>query len=241
MTIYDATLTFRQDVAEGTTAFHFSRPSGFDYKPGQAIDLILAPASGNSSTEGERHTFSIVSAPFQDELCITTRMRDSAYKRELKSLATGAAVKIEGPFGSLTLHNKASRAGVLIAGGIGITPFMSMLRNAAHTASPQQLLLLYSNRRPEDAAFLHELQELEQKNPYFHMLATMTQMAGSSQPWSGETGVLDTNIVKRAIADLPDPVVYLAGPPAMVAALGPILNGAGIDDDDIRTEEFYGY
>lgn len=240
MTIYDATLTSRQDVAEGTTAFHFSRPSGFDYKPGQAIDLIL-PQPGTPAAEAERHTFSIVSAPFQDELCITTRMRDSAYKRVLKGLSPGAAVNIDGPFGSLVLHNKVSRAGVLIAGGIGITPFMSMLRNAAHTAMPQQLLLLYSNRRPEDAAFLQELQHLEQKNSRFRMLATMTQMAKSSQPWAGETSMLDANIVKRAIADLPDPVVYLAGPPAMVAALKPILNSAGIDDDDIRTEEFYGY
>lgn len=238
MTTYDATLTSRQDVAEGTTAFHFSRPGGFDYKPGQAIDLILPMPGG---PEGERHTFSIVSAPFEDELCITTRMRDSGYKRMLKSLSSGAAVKIEGPFGSLVLHNKLSRAAVFIAGGIGITPFMSMLRNAAHTASQQQLLLLYSNRRPEDAAFLQELGQLEQKNPQFHMLATMTQMSGSGQQWAGAVSMLDANMVKRAIADLPEPVVYLAGPPAMVAALRLVLNNAGIDDDDIRTEEFYGY
>lgn len=240
MTIYDATLTSMQDVAAGTTAFHFSRPPGFEYKPGQAIDLIL-PLPGGPSAEGERHAFSLVSAPFQNELCITTRMRDSEYKRRLKSLKPGAAVNIDGPFGSLVLHNKASRAGVLIAGGIGITPFMSMLRNAAHTALPQPLLLLYSNRLPEDAAFLQELLQLEQKNPHFHMLATMTQMAKSGQPWAGETSKLDANIIKRAIADLPDPVVYLAGPPAMVAALRLTLNSAGIDDDDIRAEEFYGY
>lgn len=240
MAIYDAALMSRQDVAQGTTAFCFSKPGDFVFKPGQAIDLIL-PNPDSPDGEGERHTFSIVSAPFQDKLCVTTRMRDSAYKQRLKLLAGGAPVKIDGPFGSLILHNKASRAGVLIAGGIGITPFMSMLRHAAYEALPQQLLLLYSNRRPEDAAFLSELQQLEKENTRFHMLATMTQMAKSSQPWTGETGMFDANMLKRAISDLPDPVVYLAGPPEMVAAIRQVLSGAGIDDDDIRTEEFYGY
>ncbi len=239
MTSYDATLISRQDVALGTTAFCFSKPGDFVFKPGQAIDLIL-PNPDNPDEEGERHTFSIVSAPFQDQLCVTTRMRDSTYKQRLKSLSPGAPVKIEGPFGSLILHNKASRAGVLVAGGIGITPFMSMLRHAAHEALPQQLLLLYSNRRPEDAAFLPELQQLEKENTRFHMLATMTQMAKSSQPWTGETGMLDAIMLKRTIGDLPDPVVYLAGPPEMVAAIRQMLSEAGIDDD-IRTEEFFGY
>src|SRR3546814_15498068 len=78
------------------------------------------------------------------------------------------------PFGSLTLHSKTARAAVYIAGGIGITPFMSMLRHAAHEALPQQILLLYSNRRPEDAALLTELPELERKNPRFLLLAPMT-------------------------------------------------------------------
>jgi ferredoxin-NADP reductase len=240
MTTYDATLTSKQEVAEGTMAFHFSKPDGFVFKPGQAIDLILPSPDGSDAKE-ERHAFSIVSAPFQNELCVTTRMRDSAYKRLLKSLVPGAAVKIDGPFGSLTLHNKVERAAVLVAGGIGVTPFMSMVKHAAHVALPQSLLLLYSNRRPEDAAFLQELQELERKNPQFHLQATMTEMDKSQQPWSGHTGLLDENMLKRALDGLPEPIVYVAGPPAMVESLKVALGQAGVDDDDIRTEEFFGY
>jgi ferredoxin-NADP reductase len=241
MTIYDATLTSKHDVAEGTTAFYFSKPEGFVFKPGQAIDLIL-PSADKSDAEGERHAFSIVSAPFQDELCITTRMRDSAYKRSLKSLTLGAEVKIDGPFGSLTLHNKSARAGVFIAGGIGITPFISILQQAvAGEPLSRQLLLVYSNRRPEDAAFLHELQELEGQNPHFRLLATMTQMADSSQPWLGATGLMDERMLKQAIGDLPEPIVYVVGPPSMVEAMKLTLGRIGIDEDDIRTEEFYGY
>nr|MBO1996996.1 oxidoreductase [Staphylococcus epidermidis] len=83
--------------------------------------------------------------------------------RALVALPVGAELDIDGPFGSLTLHKNTARAGVLIASGIGVTPFMSMLRNAAMQQSQQDLLLLYSNRRPEDSAFLSELQALERR------------------------------------------------------------------------------
>ena len=240
MTTYGVKLRRRQDVAEGTMAFHFEKPSGFGFKPGQAIDLVL-PGPPEAEAQGLRHTFSLVSAPFQNESVIATRMRDSAYKRALGSLPVGAPVQLEGPFGSLTLHNDRTRAAVFIAGGIGITPFMSILRQAAEDQLPQCLSLLYSNRRPEDAAFLAELQELEPRYGSFRLVATMTQMAKSARPWNGETRLIDEDLVKRVGGELTAPVYYLAGPPAMVEAVRKTLNGAGIDDDDIRSEEFYGY
>ncbi|MFW7340910.1 FAD-dependent oxidoreductase [Pollutimonas sp. H1-120] len=235
-----AQLKSKRTVAESTTAFYFSRPEGFTFKPGQAVDLIL-PDPKHPGAEGERHAFSLVGAPFQDELCITTRMRDTVYKRRLDALSLGASVQIDGPFGSLALHGRSARAAVFIAGGIGITPFMSMLRQAAHEALPHQILLLYSNRRPEDAAFLGELQELERKNARFRLMATMTQASKSAQAWTGEQAMVSGELIKREITGLADPIFYVVGPPAMVEALKGALNQAGIDEDDIRSEEFYGY
>src|SRR3546814_20609157 len=89
---YTAHLLSKRDVAEGTTAFFFSRPADFAFKPGQAIDLILRDAK-NPDDDGERHAFYLVGAPFQDELCITTRMRDTVYKRQWQGLRDGAKVK----------------------------------------------------------------------------------------------------------------------------------------------------
>jgi ferredoxin-NADP reductase len=152
-----------------------------------------------------------------------------------------SSVLIEGPFGSLTLHNDRARAAVFIAGGIGITPFMSILRQAANDQLPQRLSLLYSNRRPEDAAFIPELQRLERSNERFRLVATMTEMTKSGRQWEGETRSIDADLVKGIGHELPAPIYYLAGSPAMVEAVRKKLNGAGIDDDDIRAEEFYGY
>ncbi len=240
MTMHEVKLKWREEIAEGTMALYLEKPAGFTFKPGQAIDVVLAHAP-HGETNGARHAFSIVSAPHQDELVIATRMRDSAYKREIKSMPIGSPAKIEGPFGSLTLHNNRARPAVFIAGGIGITPFISILRQAAKEQLPQQLLLLYSNRRPEDAAFLTELQQLEQQNKNFTLVATMTEMEKSSQSWQGETGFIDGQMIKRMTGALAAPIYYLVGPPAMVEAMRKTLNDAEINDDDIRSEEFYGY
>ena len=241
MTTYATTLEAREEVAEGTMAFHLRKPSGFDFKPGQAIDVGLTLEANAPEDQSTRHTFSIVTAPFEDDLVVATRMRDSAYKRALKSMTVGSPVTIDGPSGSLGLHKDLARAGILIAGGIGITPFMSMLRQAAKDQRQQRLILLYSNRRPEDAAFLAELQKLEGKNPNFRLIATMTEMHASNLPWAGQQGLITQELVGSAAGGLSAPIFYVAGPPGMVEAMRQTLNGAGIDDDDIRSEEFYGY
>jgi ferredoxin-NADP reductase len=237
MNTYQVRLEGSEEIAESTMAFHFEKPSEFSFKPGQAVDVVInLPAGQNAS-----HTFSLVSAPFENELIVATRMRDSAFKHALGSLPIGSRAEINGPTGSLTLHHDLARPAVFMAGGIGITPFMSILRQAAKDQLPQRLLLLYSNHRPEDAAFLAELQRLEVKNKYFRMIAMMTQMSASSRSWEGETHPINEALVKRAVHDLSAPIYYLAGPPGLVEALRETLNCAGIDDDDIRSEEFYGY
>lgn len=241
MSIERSALLAHREVAQGTMAFHLAKPAGFEFRPGQAFEIQLPGAPAGATGADWSHAFSIVSAPHEDELVFATRMRGSAYKNALAALAPGAPLDIDGPFGSLTLHRKAERAGVLIAGGIGITPFMSMIRHAVHTSSTQPLALLYSNRRPEDTAFLAELQEHARALPSFRLHATMTDMAHSTQPWSGATGLIDAAFVQRAIAGLPEPIFYVSGPPGLVQAMRETLEQAGVDEDDVRSEEFFGY
>lgn len=240
MSSYTAKFVRREEVAEGTMAFVFEKPAGFAFKPGQAIELVLGSVSGASS-EKLRHAFSLVSAPFESELVVATRMRDSAYKRALKDLPAGSTVQIEGPFGSLILHHDENRPAVFMAGGIGITPFVSMLRQAAMDQLPQQLTLVYSNRRPEDAAYLAELQQLELENKHFQMVATMTQMSKSSRPWRGETGYIDAPLLKKVVGDLSLPIFYVVGPPGLVETMRDTLISVGVEEESIRSEEFYGY
>lgn len=237
---YTVKLNGREQVAEGTMAFHFEKPAGFDFRAGQAADITLINPP-ETDAEGNIRTFSIVSAPFEDRLTFATRMRDTAFKRVLKSAALGTNVKIDGASGSLTLHKNSSKAGVFLAGGIGITPFHSILREAAHDKLPHHLYLFYSNRRPEDAAFLDELEGMQKLNPNFRLVPTMTEMEKSKQKWAGKIGFIDSKMLTGTLPSLQGPIYYIAGPPAMVAAMRQMLISAGADEDDIRTEEFAGY
>lgn len=241
MTAYTATLDASKEIAEGTMAFQFRKPNGFIFVPGQAIDLTLSDASAATDDQNARHTFSIVSAPFESQLMVATRMRDSVFKRALKSLPFGSQVTIEGPLGKFGLHSDHARAAIFIAGGIGITPFVSILREAANAQLPQRLILLYSNRRPEDTAFLTELQQLEEQNPHFRLVATMTEMHASRRLWPNHTGFITADLVASVVGDLRKPVFYVVGPPGMVESMRHTLTQSGIDGHDIRSEEFYGY
>jgi ferredoxin-NADP reductase len=239
MSTYDTTLKVRDIVAMDTMLFGFERPDGFQFKAGQAMDLVLVE-SEIEAARGARHTFSIVTAPSEDGLAIATRMRDSPFKQALKRLPLGAKVRLDGPFGSL-VQKDAKRSAVLIAGGIGITPFMSMLRQAAHDQSPQFLMLVYCNRRPEDAPFISELTQLERANSNFRLVATMTQPGKSNIHWNGHIGRIDEALLRQVMAHVNEPLYYLAGPPAMVGDVYQTLSDIGIADDAIHSEEFYGY
>jgi ferredoxin-NADP reductase len=233
-------LVSSHEIAESTTAFRFEKPPNWTFKAGQCLDMTLLDPP-ETDAEGNTRTFSVASAPHEETLLVATRMRDTAFKRVLGKMPAGSEVKIEGPSGDLTLHNNSARTAVLVAGGIGITPFRSIAVRAAQEKLPHRIILFYSNRRPEDAAFVDELQALEKQNPNYRLVATMTEMAKSHKSWHGEAGLIDKEMLLKYVKGAVSPIYYVAGPPDMVKALHAAINEAGVDDDDIRVEDFFGY
>src|ERR1035437_7471314 len=217
----------RQEIAKGTFAVHFEKPVNFQFTPRQFLDITLQNPPETDS-EGDVRRFSIASALYEDTIMVATRMRDTAFKRVLRSVPLGTEVKVEGPFGNLRLHNDGSRAAVVLTGGIGITPFRSILLHVAKEKWPQRIFLFYANRRPEDAAFLVELRQLEKQIQNYKLIACMTEMQKSSQSWTGERGAINSA----------SPVYYITGPPEMVKAMHLMLADSEVDDDNIRIEEF---
>jgi len=237
---YEAKLLNRVEVADDTMSFHFEKPPGFEFRPGQSTDLTLV-SPPETDSEGNVRTFSIASAPFEDQLMFTTRMRDTAFKRSLKTVPLGTSLKMEQAIGSFTLHNNSKKSAVLMAGGIGMTPFFSIVKQADHERLPHRLYLFYSNRRPEDAPFLESLGKLEESNPNFRLIATMTEMHRSKRKWEGETGLIDKAMLSRYVNDLRGPIFYIAGPPRMVSEIRKMLLASSVNEDDIRADEFAGY
>jgi ferredoxin-NADP reductase len=238
--VYTVTLMHRQDLAEGTMAFRFEKPAHFVFTPGQFVELTLVDPP-ETDAEGNGRAFSIASAPHEDTLMVATRMRDTAFKRVLRNMPLGATVQMEGPFGNFVLHADPARPAVFLAGGIGITPFRSMIVHAATQKLPHRLFLFYSNRRPEDAPFLDELQTLQRDDPHYTFVGTMTAPEKSSRPWKGETGFISPAMLSKVLVNVSSPILYIVGPPGMVTGLRKTLKDAGFNEQDIRTEEFMGY
>jgi ferredoxin-NADP reductase len=237
------TLTLREkkELAKGTMAFRFGTDGQpFAFKPGQCIRITLVDPLYKDN-KGNARDFSIASSPGEPFLMIATRMTGSAFKRSLADLPLGSNVRASGPYGDFFLDVDRMRPAVFLAGGIGITPFRSMIKHAIEQRSPQRLTLVYCNRTSDDAAFLDELQNWEKENPNFRLIATMTQPRNSGTTWTGRRGYIDRQFVKDHLRDVAQSVYYVAGPPRFVSAVADVLATAGVHEGDIRTDEFFGY
>src|SRR5262249_25843584 len=216
---FEVALKEKKHIAEGTVAFIFEKPDGFHMRAGQHIRMTLIHPP-ETDGEGNSRFFSLANSPGEADLVIVMRMRDTAFKRVLGRMPIGDKVRIEillgSPHGSLTLHDDASKPAVFLIGGIGIVPAFSMIKDATERKLPHPLFLFYSNRRPEDAPFLDELEQLPKQHASFTLIATMTQPEKSASPWRGETGYIDQSMIKKYVSDLLSPVYYLAGLPEMV-------------------------
>jgi ferredoxin-NADP reductase len=238
--VFMAKLVARHEVADGTMAFEFEKPAGWTFDAGQFIDITL-PDPPETDAEGNTRGFSFASSPFEQTLMIATRMRHTAFKRVLKTLPLGSEVKIEGPFGDLRLHNNAARPAVILSGGIGSTPFRSILKQAVHEKRPHRVVFFYANRRPEDAVFLEEMRALSRESSTFTFVPTMTAMDKSHLSWDGERGHIDQQMLAKHLTGITSAIYYVTGPAAMVKGLRTLLEATGVDRDDVRTEEFTGY
>lgn len=238
--VFKTALASRATVAERTMSFRFERLVDWSYRAGQFVDVTLLDPP-ETDAEGNTRGFTISSAPRENVIQITTRLRDTAFKRVLQQIPLGTEVKIEGPFGDFRLH-RAARPAVLLAGGIGITPFRSILVETVGAGSlPYRVVLFHANRTPGDAPFAEEFLALEHADRNLTYVPTMTALADSAEAWEGERGHIDAAMLSRHLGGLTVPIYYIAGPAAMVQATRKMLVASGFDEDDIRTEEFTGY
>ena len=239
-TEYKTQLKRKENCGDGAMAFYFDKPVGFEFAAGQYIDLTLINPP-ETDPDGSIRSFSLASAPAEEHLLIVTRMRDTAFKRSLKDLAVSSEVEMDGPFGAFTLHAIRSRPAIFLAGGIGIAPILSMVRHAAVKSARTALYLFYSNHTPESSAFLDSLQELEKKALNFRFIPTMTAGNGSCSAWSGETGLIDQTMLFKYVPGFGAAVFYVAGSPRFVDAMRKMLKMAGVNEEQVRGEEFVGY
>lgn len=138
----------------------------------------------------------------------------------------------------MVLPKDTSRPLVMLAGGIGITPFISMIKQATEQKSAQKIYFFFSNKTKADAPFFAEIEALKQQNPNFEFIPTMTE---TDPTWTGETGYITKEMISKYVTSFENTVFYFAGPPSFADAMQKLLDDAGIDPLFIKSEGFDGY
>ncbi|CAN5128784.1 FAD/NAD-binding family oxidoreductase [soil metagenome] len=237
MATFTTKLIQKDAITDNITAFHFEKTEGFMYKPGQhaTLRLVNAPAIDD---EGNERTLSLTTIPSDNSIGFATRIRDSAFKQNLKNMAIGETVEVSDPRGGMVLPNDTSRPLVFFAGGIGITPFISMIREAAKNNFAQKITFFYANQTTKQAAFLDELTSIKKTHSAFTFVPTITR---EDPMWLGEKGHITSSMIKKYIPDTENTIFYLAGPQALVTGVTEVLNQLGVDSLFIRSEDFGEY
>jgi len=241
MTRFPVSLKRREEIAAGTWAFTLGlNGRQLPFVPGQALDLFLDDPP-HSDPRGAQHAFTIAGTAGADAVQIATRIRDSVWKRNLLEMPLGSKLEADGPWGEFTLPATPGDI-VMLAGGIGVTPFRAIAQDATARSLPYDLSLIHSNRTPEETPFLAELRRWTTANHRFTYLPTMTGMAHSHAPWVGPRSRIDAAFLDDVLDDHRNEARYMvAGPGAFVAAVVAALGAVGVSPDRIASEEFPGY
>jgi len=229
----------REELAEGKIGLYLERPEGFRFVSGHNIDVALENHDQIDPADTSR-TFSIASAPYEKELLIVARLRNNPYKKALKTIPIGSNLVIDGPYGTFRMHHDQQRPAAFIVGGIGITPVISMLRQAARENLQYPVYIFYANRRFEDTAFYTELIDFAGHFDNYTFVPTFTRQNTSKVEWAGETGYIDRPMLERYIPDITIPQYYVVGPSPMVWGSLQMLDGF-VDRASIKVEDFTGF
>lgn len=227
-------------IAKDTYSLYFKRPDGFDFIAGQYNRWTLPMTATDG--RGSSRFFTISSPPSEKNfLVVTTKIVQSDFKKELLQLHENQEIKLFGPMGQFMLDKNNSAENIFIGGGIGITPFYSILMNAAAINSTKKLTLFASFQTPEEMVFLNELTDITKAHPNINIIYTLTKPETSHISWNGEKGRITEGLLKKHIKDISKSIFYLVGPPLMVDETQKLLEAMKIRNENIRTEQFTGY
>lgn len=239
---YELIFKEKRQVAYDTFSFVFSKPVGFQYLAGEHARVVML----NKTDKEEKlcRFLSFASAPHEPEIVFVVRMSGSLFKRTLMALRVGEKLLMQvkktvhrNSFAETYRHEYTGSA-VFLVGGIGVAPAMSMIKDAVERREKKSIYLFYSCRRPEDAAYLDELQKISMQHPALTVIPTMTRIHDSSSPWHGETGHISAKMLLKNIPDLNSAMFYIAGKSTMTTAMFDLIRGLGVNKSHVVIEEF---
>lgn len=209
-----------QQLTSNIKKFTLSLPEQLQFVPGQYVSI-------RSPGMKRYHAFSIASSPLQQDTVELVVKVEGEYTTKMFSMQPGESFELMGPMGRFM--SDIAGPTVMIAGGVGVTPFLSLLRGHVQ----HETWLFYSCRTRQDIIAAEELQKLQNN---VHVVITLTR----EQPenWQGELGHIDATMLARHLSSLAEKDYYTCGPGRMVTAVHDLLRAAGVDEQHIHTESW---
>jgi glycine betaine catabolism B len=251
-------ILLEKDKVEGTdvTSFKFSKQNDnqvedkkqLDYTAGQFAFFDIGGVYNDP--RGPIRHFTISSSPTENFIMFSTRIRESPYKKRLSTLEKGAKVKVRGPEGQFVLHQDYSKHAVFLSGGIGVTPFRTMIKYATDKQLPLKIIMFDSNRNRSNILFKKEFDDWAGINKNLKIIYTISeddrheQTLPSSNDWKGEHGRINKTMILKYVDtnELNNSIFYICGPPSMLKAMQSLLqDDLEIPKERIKVEEFTGY
>jgi ferredoxin-NADP reductase len=229
------TLDHTHDEAANIRTFYFKPERPVDYTAGQYTELQVPHA--HADDRGDKRWFTLSSSPEDEFLTITTKYagddKSSSFKKALFHLEPGTVLDAADPMGDFVLPKLIQTPLVFVAGGIGITPFHSILSWLAETGEKRPIKLLYGVRSEDEIVFQETFDRAG--------VEPTIVVSNPSDAWGGERGQITAELILGLEKPSGDTLVYVSGPEPMVQGLAHDLHKAGLDKRQIVSDEFPNY
>ncbi|HEC33045.1 MAG TPA: oxidoreductase [Candidatus Kaiserbacteria bacterium] len=225
-------------IAFNTYDFVFRKDRHFSFKPGQYMEWTLP--HNNIDNRGNRRYFTIASSPTEENMHIGVKFysKGSSFKKSLMTMSNGDVITASQISGDFILPKDINKKLVFLAGGIGITPFRSMIKNIIDKREQRDIYLLYFINSAKDIAYTEILNKA--KGFGINVIYIIANVSDAPDGWNGEVGYLNIKMIKRIIPDFRERIFYISGPHAMVKAGEKILHNLGLKKKQIKSDFFPG-
>jgi ferredoxin-NADP reductase len=211
----------------------------FNYRAGQYAVVDLGT---KEDPEGPVRSFTLASSPTEENfILISTRIRDTPFKKKLASLDNGSSIKITAPLGKFVLHEDYSKPAIFLSGGIGVTPFRSMIKYATDKKLSIKIIMFDANRDHGNILYKNEFDQYANLNKNLKIVYTLDV---SDDNWKGERGLINQAMLTKYLttSEIDNSMFYVCGPPGMLNAIQKLLKEElHLPKERITVEEFTGY
>ncbi len=235
------TLLKKERIADNIYGFWFKKNGEeFDYIPGQFLEWELSHEKPDD--RGTERYFTIASSPEEENILLATKIVEdsSTFKKVLKNLQVGDEINANGPYGDFILPENEKDKLVFIAGGIGITPFRSMIKSLLKKGLKRNIILFYAVNFPEEIAFGDVFFEASTEFN-LNCIYTISKENHLPEGWSGEKGFISKEMIERNVRDFRKRTFYVSGPEPMVNITINMLKKMGVNKKRIKKDYFPGY